>query len=189
MSICVVVLKEKQEASELKEKLINSSTPNFKFVLINPSTIKGNSSEDLEETNVIPKSISSVEFESIPILNPKLTRKRRQRTMAFWLMPFGFIAGLTFTKMTHLQTFTEFGISPNLDPLLGSFLGMGSGWIGSHAAASSVSTDKNDDIRSLKKMNEEGLWLLIIETPIEAEIPWYLIQEKKPINIIKLRDF
>ena len=47
---------------------------------------------------------------------------------------------------------------------------------------------KIEDIKSLRKRSEDGLWLLILETPIEIELPWQLLQEVKPIEVVRLRD-
>ena len=57
--------------------------------------------------------------------------------MATWLLPFGFGAGLLFTFITNLDTFAFAG--PIGQPLIGGLLGLGSGWMGSYAAAASVS--------------------------------------------------
>lgn len=136
MTICVVVLQKKQEAFDLKNKLIDSSVRIIKYALIQPKGHENKPNETSVPVTANSEEMQSVAFESIPILNPKLTQKRRQLTMAFWLMPFGFLAGLAFTKMTGLQTFSELGFAPSMEALIGGFVGMGSGWIGSHVAAS-----------------------------------------------------
>ena len=59
---------------------------------------------------------------------------------------------------------------PIAEPLIGSFLGMGSGWIGSYVASASLNNDKNDDIENLRKLNTQGLSLLLIETPLEIDL-------------------
>ena len=53
----------------------------------------------------------SQKFEDIRILNPKLDRKIRQKEMSIWLMPFGFIAGIAFSNMTNLSTFSFLGLN------------------------------------------------------------------------------
>ena len=66
-------------------------------------------------------------------LDPAAGRRRRQRSMMRWLLPFGFLAGLTFTQITDLHTFSALGSWG--EPLIGGLLGMASGWMGSFAAA------------------------------------------------------
>ena len=72
-------------------------------------------------------------LQEVAALNPALARRRRQKGMALWLVPFGFFAGLTFTQITDLHTFSLLG--PWGEPLVGGLLGMGSGWLGSFVAA------------------------------------------------------
>ncbi len=192
MPICVIVLEEVEAATQLNETLINSSTPVVTCQLIKPSSLEGPTGVSLDQRVSSPVNPSSalkpVSIESIPILNPKISRQQRQKTMSLWLIPFGFIAGLTFSQMTGLQTFSGLGLGNIGEPIIGSLLGMGSGWMGSYVAAASVNTEKNDDLRSLKKFSEDGLWLLLVETPIEIDLPWTLLKEIKPNQIFRLRD-
>ena len=60
-----------------------------------------------------------------------------------------------------------------------------SGWIGSFFGARSVNSSQ-EDIKSLLKFNENGLWLILMETPYETELPWKLIREIRPVEIINL---
>ncbi len=192
----MVVLTENQLANQLSQKLHEAKTPLLNCKLIKPSTKSSDlnslkTEEANNESQKVTTNLKPVDIDSIEMLNPKLSKQLRQKSMASWLMPFGFIAGLTFTQMTGLKTFSSWGLG-NLgsfgEPLLGSLLGMGSGWIGSYAAAISVNPDKNDDVRSLRKRSEAGNWLLLLETPIETELPWHLVQEVKPIEVVRLRD-
>ncbi len=189
MPICVVVLEESQEANDLALKAGNSSIESIRIQLVKPNTSKGNANKQTK-SNVKSNlnSFPSVEIDTVKLLNPKLSQKIRQKTMAFWLMPFGFITGLAFTKMTGLHTFSDFGVDPIAEPLVGSLLGMGSGWLGSYVASGSVNPEINDDIKSLRKLNNEGLWLLIIKTPLEIELPWGLIKSSTHRKIIRLNE-
>ena len=74
------------------------------------------------------------------------------------------------------------------EPIIGSLLGMGSGWIGSFVASSSVEPAQKDDILTLRKLNAEGKWLLILETPSGTELPWQFLQEVNPIQIMRFSD-
>jgi hypothetical protein len=122
----------------------------------------------------------------IPDLNPALARRLRQRRMATWLIPFGFFAGLTFTFITDLDTFAFAG--PIGSHLIGGLLGLGSGWMGSFAAAASVSSDVDDRVRALRNRLEEGNWLLLVEMPSGVEIPWTRLQDGRPKAVVRLND-
>lgn len=117
-------------------------------------------------------------------LNPAATRRQRQRAMARWLLPFGFLAGLTFTFITDLDTLAWFG--PWSQHLFGGLLGMGSGFMGSFAAAASVNSDEDDRLRSLRNRLDEGSWLLLAETMAGAEMPWRLLQQARPQMVVRL---
>ena len=119
-------------------------------------------------------------------LNPSIARKRRQKGMATWLMPFGFFAGVTFTFMTDLDTFAFAGVVGS--HLIGGLLGLGSGLMGSYAAAASVSSDSDDRVRALRNRLEEGNWLLLLETATGVEVPWTRLQEAKPQSVVRLSD-
>ena len=193
MPICVVALAEKSMAVELTMKLRDSTTPLVKSILIEPSKQKelspdedpkeGSSNEGGE-----PLMLESKAMEQISLLNPKLAQKSRQQSMAIWLIPFGFISGLTFTQMTGLNTFSELGFSFLPEAVVGSLLGMGSGWLGSYVAAASVNSEDNEDIKSLRKLNEEGKWLLLLETPLEIDLPWQIVRGVNPTEVVRLRD-
>ena len=102
MAICVVVLADAETAEGLSRGLQESDLPLMQCLTIPP---QGDAIDRVE------------------LLNPNLTRQRRQKAMARWLMPFGFLAGLTFTQITTLTTFDSFG--PWGQPVIGGLLGMG----------------------------------------------------------------
>ena len=125
-------------------------------------------------------------IEQVQELNPALTRQLRQRRMATWLIPFGFFAGLTFTFITDLDTFAFAGDLGS--HLIGGLLGLGSGWMGSSAAAASVSSEADDRVRALRNRLEEGNWLLLVEMPNGFEMPWTRLQEARPKAVVRLND-
>ena len=165
MPVCVVVLSDQRSAEALTEDLRNTELPILQCLSLPP---QGNAIDQVE------------------LLSPNLTRQRRQRAMARWLMPFGFLAGLTFTQITNLTTFDSFG--PWGEPVIGGLLGMGSGLMGSYAAAASVSSDNDDGVRILRNRREEGNWLVVLETPNGIDAPWQLIQRSRPQQVVRLND-
>jgi hypothetical protein len=125
-------------------------------------------------------------FEAVDRLNPAMARSQRQRSMARWLIPFGFVAGVTFTQITDLDTFS--GLGSWAEPLIGGLLGLGSGWMGSFAAAASVNSEESDRIRSLRNRVEEGNWLLLVETINGVEMPWTLLQRARPQAVVRMSE-
>jgi hypothetical protein len=123
-------------------------------------------------------------LEGVARLDPAATRRNRQRSMARWLIPFGFLAGLTFTYITDLDTFAFAGAWSQ--HLIGALLGLGSGWMGSYAAAASVRSEDDDRLRSLRNRLEEGNWLLLAETAPGVDMPWRRLQEARPLAVVRL---
>jgi hypothetical protein len=94
------------------------------------------------------------------------------------------MAGLTFTQITDLHTFSALGSWA--EPLIGGLLGLGSGWMGSFAAAASVTSEEDDRIRILRNRLQEGNWLLLIDPAPGKEPPWALIQQARPKAVVRL---
>jgi hypothetical protein len=159
----VVVLESRRRLRELRERLAALEPPPVQLVAVGAG-----------ETAV----------GEVAALNPALSRQRRQRGMAFWLIPFGFLAGLTFTQITDLHTFSALG--PWGEPLVGGLLGMGSGWLGSFVGAASVTSEGDDRIRTLRNRLAEGSWLLIVQPAAGSEVPWSLLREAQPKAMVRL---
>ena len=185
MSTCVIVFKGKQQAKELLLKLREAQTTFLNCDFIEPLNNKISAEEiNLESEKEI--SINQINFNDVKILNPTFARKERQKALATWLIPFGFIAGLSFSQMTDLKTFAGMGFPNQLEKLIGGLVGMISGGLGSFFAAGSINQENDDDIRALRKKSDQGLWLLIIEFPIEIEPPWAILKESNCLEIITI---
>ncbi len=185
MSTLVIVFKGKQPAKDLLLKIREAQTPILNCDLIEPL----NNQFTDEDTNLErPEKafINQMNFNTVKLLNPNLARKDRQKTLATWLMPFGFIAGLSFSQMTDLQTFQDLGFPNQFEKLLGGLLGMISGWLGSFFSAGGINQETDDDLRALRKKSEQGSWLLILELPIEVEPPWAILKEGNNFEIITI---
>ena len=185
MSTYVIILKEKRPANELLLKLREAQTPILNCDLVEPLDNKSeeeNSNSDRSE-EVFDNQSS---FNNIKLLNPDLARKDRQKTLATWLIPFGFIAGLSFSQMTDLKTFADMGFPNQLEKLLGGLVGMISGALGSFFSAGGISQETVDDLRAIRKKSEDGFWLLILELPIEIEPPWEIVNETESLEIITI---
>ncbi len=193
MPTCVVVLSAHEAANQLIEKLQEARTPLRQYQLVEPMNYrkaKNSASTEQVATKIqsFAEQFPTRGIDEVQLLNPKLSRQISQRRMATWLMPFGFIAGLTFAQMTNLHTFSELGFDYLPEPIAGGLLGMFSGWIGSYTSTSGINNKNNEDITSLRKISEKGLWLVILETPLEVELPWQLIKVLNPVEIVRLSD-
>ena len=165
MPVCVVVLSDQRAAEGLSQQLKKTKLPLSTCITLPPD---GDAIDQVE------------------LLSPNLTRVRRQKAMARWLMPFGFLAGVTFTQITNLTTFASFGLWGEM--LIGGLMGMGSGLMGSYAAAASVNSDNDDGVRILRNRRDEGSWLVLLETPNGIEPPWQVVQRSNPQQVVRLND-
>jgi hypothetical protein len=161
----VVVLEERERLQKLRRSLAELQPPPALLLAI------GDGETPLRE---------------VERLDASAARRSRQRSMARWLIPFGFLAGLTFTQITDLHTFDFAG--PWGQPLIGGLLGMGSGLMGSFAASASVASEEDDRIRALRNRLAEGSWLLLIEPAAGTEMPWSLLQQARPKAVVRLGD-
>ena len=185
MSTYVIILKEKKPAKELLLKLREAQTPILNCDLVKPL----DNTTDSEVVNLESSDelfTNKLNFNNVKLLNPALAQKDRQKTLATWLIPFGFIAGLSFSQMTDLKTFADMGFPNQFEKLLGGLVGMISGALGSFFSAGGINQETYDDLRALRKKSEEGFWLLILELPIEMEPPWSLLKETDKLEIIIL---
>ena len=185
MSTYVIILKEKKPAKELLLKLREAQTPILNCDLVEPLDKKADDEDSNSDTNEEVFSNQS-NFNNIKLLNPALARKDRQKTLATWLMPFGFIAGLSFSQMTDLTTFSNMGFPIQLEKILGGLVGMIAGALGSFFSAGGISQETVDDLRAIRKKSEEGFWILILELPMELEPPWAILKEIDNLGIITI---
>ncbi len=185
MSTCVIVFERKAPANELILKLREAQKPIRNCDLIEPLNNKIDP-EPINPKNTGEIFINQLNFNNVMLLNPNLAKKDRQKALATWLIPFGFIAGLSFSQMTDLKTFSEMGFPNQFEKLLGGLVGMISGWLGSYFSAGSINEEDDEDIKALRKKSEQGFWLLILDLPIEIEPPWEIIQETNYQEIITI---
>jgi len=101
-------------------------------------------------------------------------------------MPFGFIAGLTFSNMTNLSTFSFLGLNQIGESVIGGILGMGSGLLGSIVASSSINLNRNKELRSILNFNKDGKWIILLENQVGYELPWIVLRDSGPIDMIFL---
>ena len=186
MTKIIVIFEDLENCIQLFNVFKEKSVILSEAILIPPCEEKITSNQ----TNLLKESannfIKSQLIEEIRILNPNLDKKIRQKEMSRWLMPFGFIAGIAFSNMTNLSTFSFLGLNNIGEMLIGGFLGMGSGYLGSIFSSASININRNKELRSIIKLNKEGKWLVLLENQIGTELPWVLIKQSDAMDIIFL---
>ncbi|OLP18852.1 hypothetical protein BST81_08005 [Leptolyngbya sp. 'hensonii'] len=96
------------------------------------------------------------------LLDPNEEARKNVRLMAFWLIPFGFAAGFTFSLITNLSTFAWAGEIGN--HLIGGLLGAFSGAMGSFFVGGGVGLafGSGDALPYRNRLNA-GKYLIVIK--------------------------
>ncbi len=121
----------------------------------------------LEKANFTPKQIMIVgtgykSADELGLVDSKLQGIQRAKFMAYWLVPFGFIAGYSFDLITKLHTFDWAGEPGN--HILGGLLGAMGGAMGSFFVGGGVglSFSNKDDVPYRQLLNQ-GKYLVVVE--------------------------
>ena len=185
MTKCILVFDDLQKCLSL----LNSFEEKNYFLSENLLISPPDEMISIDQRNLLKGSKSHTNItiiEKVRILNPKLDRNLRQKSMRKWLMPFGFIAGLTFSNMTNLSTFSFLGLNQIGESVIGGILGMGSGLLGSIVASSSINLNRNKELRSILNFNKDGKWIILLENQVGYELPWIVLRDSGPIDMIFL---
>jgi len=186
MTKCILIFKEIEQCVNLLKTFEEKSIFISQAILIKPIDERISSEQEQILLNYKSKLLKIDNIENNRILNPQLDRQIRQKGMRNWLMPFGFLAGLSFSNMTNLSTFSFLNLNPLGESLIGGLLGLGSGYVGSFFASRSINLNRSKEIRPLLNANKDGKWLILLEDQYGYELPWNLIKESEPLDIIFL---
>ncbi len=93
--------------------------------------------------------------------DPKTQARKQVILMSYWLVPFGFVAGITFSLMTNLHTFAWAGEIG--DRFIAGLLGAVSGGLGSLVAGggSALIADSGDSLPYRDRL-QAGKYLLVV---------------------------
>ena len=187
MTKCILIFDNLDKCLELLKSFEKNTLNLSEKLLIIPSDEKISSGQrNLLDDN--KNFIKTTDIEKVRILNPKLDRKLRQKNMRNWLMPFGFVAGLTFSNMTNLSTFAFLGLNQLGESIIGGILGMSSGLLGSIVASASINLNRNKELRSILNFNKGGNWIILLENAVGYELPWIVLRDSGAIDIIFLEN-
>jgi len=96
------------------------------------------------------------------LIDPNQQAVKRARLMSYWLVPFGFFGGATFSAITGLNTFAWAGELGN--HLIGGLLGAGSGALGAAVVGGGVGliTGSGDALPYRNRLNA-GKYLIVVQ--------------------------
>ncbi len=140
MNYLVAVLSDRIQAEEVYTALERASIP-------------------LTQVSILGKGYKSAD--EFGLINPNQQAKKAATFMSYWLVPFGFFAGLGFSLIANLHTFAWAGVIG--DHLIGGLLGaiaaaMGSVFVGGGVGLASGS----GDALPYRNRLDEGKYLIIV---------------------------
>ena len=100
--------------------------------------------------------------EEFGMLDPQATLKARSRTMAFWLIPFGFVAGFVFNLQTGIEILSWAGAWGN--HIIGGVFGAIAGAMGSFFVGGGVlNLGKKTEQTPYRDRLKEGKYLVAVK--------------------------
>jgi hypothetical protein len=94
-------------------------------------------------------------------LDPRQQAQKQAKLMAYWLVPFGFIAGFTFNLITHIELFSWAGTLGN--HLLGGVFGALAGAMGSFFIGGGSSIASSGDGLPYRNRLKQGKYLVVVK--------------------------
>ncbi len=96
------------------------------------------------------------------LIDPEIPARRQMTLMAFWLVPFGFVAGVAFSILSGLETFAWAGLWGN--HIIGGFLGAGAAAMGSFTVGGGIGLLLGGgDALTYRNRLEAGKYLVVVQ--------------------------
>ncbi|WP_448563202.1 hypothetical protein [Trichothermofontia sp.] len=135
----------------------------------------------MQQISIIGRGYKSAD--EFGLLDPVEQAQKQAKLMAFWLIPFGFAAGITFSLITHLNTFAWAGEVGN--HIVGGILGALSGALGSVfvGGGAGLALGSGDALPYRNRLNA-GQYLVVVKgTAIVTEKATRILREFEPENL------
>lgn len=135
----------------------------------------------MQEISVLGRGYQSAdEFE---LINPNDAADEQSNQLAYWTIPFGFVAGVAFSVLTGLQTFAWAGEIGN--HIIGGLLGAASGGLGAFMVGRLVgwTVGSGDAIAYRNRLNQ-GKYLIVAQGTDElVRRATRILRQYEPENI------
>ena len=114
----------------------------------------------IDKVSILGKGYKSAD--EFGLIDPNEQAKKQSQLMSYWLVPFGFVAGVTFNLLTDLNTFPWAGELGNR--LIGGLLGAGAGAMGSLFAGGGIGLvlGSGDALPYRNRLNA-GKYLVVVQ--------------------------
>jgi hypothetical protein len=117
------------------------------------------------------------------LIDPKDSAKKQVKLMAFWLIPFGFFAGFSFSLITGLHTFAWAGEIG--DHVIGGLLGAISGGLGSVFVGGGVGLffGSGDALAYRNRLSADKYLIVVQDSEIVTRKATQILRQFEPENI------
>ena len=135
----------------------------------------------MQEISVLGRGYQSAE--EFGLINPNNAADEQSTLLAYWTIPFGFVAGVAFSVLSGLQTFAWAGEVGNY--LISGFLGAASGGLGAFMVGRLVgwTVGSGDAIAYRNRLNQ-GKYLIIAQGTDElVRRATQILRQYEPENI------
>lgn len=113
-----------------------------------------------EAINILGQGYQSIE--AFAVLDPQQPARQQARLMAFWLVPFGFVAGFAFNLSTQFELFDWAGRLGNL--LIGGLFGAIAGAMGSFfvGGGTGLLFGSDKEVVPYRKLLKSGKYAVVV---------------------------
>ncbi|GAC1457632.1 MAG: hypothetical protein NVS2B14_02470 [Chamaesiphon sp.] len=135
----------------------------------------------LNKVTILGKGYKSAD--EFGLIDPNQQALNQARFMSYWLVPFGFLAGTTFSLITGLNTFIWAGEIGN--HLIGGLLGAASGALGSFLVGGGVGLafGSGDALPYRNRLNA-GKYIIVVQgSPSLTQQATGILRQFEPENI------
>lgn len=96
------------------------------------------------------------------LIDPNQQARKGAKSLVYWLIPFGFVAGYTFNVLTGIEIFPA--IAPIGDHIIGGVLGAASGALGAYLVGGGVGlTVGSGDALPYRNRLNAGKYLIVVK--------------------------
>lgn len=135
----------------------------------------------IQQVSILGRGYKSAD--EFGLIDPNEQAKKQSRLMAFWLVPFGFVAGVAFNRLTDLNTFAWAGEVGNA--IIGGLLGAVAGAMGSvfSGGATGLVFGSGDALPYRNRLNA-GKYLIVVQgTESQNRQATSILRRFEPENI------
>ncbi|MFB8789004.1 MAG: hypothetical protein U7123_09195 [Potamolinea sp.] len=135
----------------------------------------------MDKVSIVGRGYKSAD--DINLIDPASQAKKQAKALAFWTIPFGFVAGFAFNLQTGIQILE--GVGPLGNHIIGGLFGAIAGAMGSFFVGGGVGlTSGSGDALPYRNLLNEGKFLIVVKgSEILTKQATKILRQFEPENI------